>query len=139
MNENEEWRENEAIDAQIPKGPVPWKFETVAIIVPSVTRDGQVWSREKHDNAVGHVRRMLAEMFGGCTATKAKGAWRDPDTGLMSYESVTRVESWVDPAHVEGALSVLIEHAKRLRQEWDQGEVALVVGNSYYGITAEVE
>jgi hypothetical protein len=63
--------------------------------------------------------------------------WRDDDReGELRYEEPTVVTSYADPAAMtDTARSRLGGFLHRLGREANQGEVGIVIGDKYYGIT----
>lgn len=110
-----------------------WKFETVAIMIPSADRSGVPLGHVKHAKIVRDVMAYLTGRFGGATATKTKGAWLDGETGTTVFEEPTKVEAWAEPGGVD--MTTLIDYCRMLRRDLNQGEIALIVGQTYYGVT----
>ena len=65
------------------------------------------------------VGELLLEAFGGYSAMEAKGAWRDPATGAVYIEPVSRIAvaaDWNDPANVARMLEIAGAAADMMRQ-----------------------
>lgn len=108
----------------------------VVLFIPSVERDGV--SVIDQPRWVGAALEMFGRVFGGATAfPKAKGVWRDDDTGgrLVMDEPIV-VHCYTTPADIEDdrKLAALGDFCRRLGRETRQGEVGLVVGDEYFAI-----
>jgi hypothetical protein len=107
----------------------------VTIFIPSVDREGrgidQAFWREE-------ALRIFGRLFRGATAfPPGRGVWRDDARGgELVFDDTVLVTSYVDPAALaERTLGELRPFLHRLGREARQGEVGIVVGGSYYGIT----
>jgi hypothetical protein len=107
----------------------------VTLFVPSVDRDGHPidqgrWREE--------ALRVFGRLFRGGTAfPPGRGVWRDDARGgELVFDDTVLVTSYVDPAVLrESSLRELRRFLHRLGREARQGEVGIVVGGNYYGIT----
>lgn len=107
----------------------------IVLFVPSKDRDG---NDIDHDFWVTAALETLGRLFRGATAyPRARGVWRDDDRGgELRYEEPTIVTCYADPrAMTEDARSQLRAFLHRLGREANQGEVGIVIGSQYYGIT----
>ena len=107
----------------------------IVLFVPSKDRDGRDID---HDYWVTSALETLGTLFRGATAyPRARGVWRDDERGgELRYEEPTIVTCYVDPeAMTDTARSRLRGFLHRLGREANQGEVGVVLGNTYYGIT----
>ena len=112
------------------------KSVLLVLFIPSTDRYGnpvalqEVWS--------GRALEMLGRFFGGATAyPKARGVWRDDGRGgeLVYDEPIivhcyTSGEDISNPANYEVLSAFCVEMGKDMKQ----GEVGLVIGDSYIGI-----
>jgi hypothetical protein len=120
--------------AALGAGPTTGSLQ-VTVFVPSVDRDGRplesaYWREE--------CLRVLASQFRGATAfPPGRGAWRDDERGgELIYEDTALVTAYADPeALTPEALGVLRRFLHRLGRQTNQGEVGVVIGGDYYGIT----
>ena len=112
-----------------------WKFKTVTIIVPTKDRDGNLLP--DHETDVQAVVAEMVDHYGGATATKAQGAWKDPETGNVHLEDCTRVESWVDPGQHQLGKARAWSYCKTMARVLNQAEVALIIDGTYYGVKGE--
>ncbi|MCP4664375.1 MAG: hypothetical protein GY856_54020 [bacterium] len=81
---------------------------------------------------------MLGTLFRGATAfPPGRGVWRDDaQGGRLVFDDTVLVTSYVDPeALSDEALAELRRFLHRLGREARQGEVGVVIGGNYYGIT----
>jgi hypothetical protein len=107
----------------------------ITLFVPSVDRKGrsipqQMWREE--------ALRVLGRLFRGATAfPPGRGVWRDDARGgELVFDDTVLVTSYVDPQLLdEQALGELRWFLHSMGREGRQGEVGVVVGGSYYGIT----
>lgn len=106
----------------------------ITVFIPSVDRNGvaidQMFWREE-------TLRVLGGLFRGATAfPPGRGVWRDDRSGELVFDDTVMVTCYVPSAAFEGAaLLAFRAHLHRLGREGRQGEVGVVVGNEYYGIT----
>jgi len=118
------------LGATQPTGTLP-----IVLFVPSQDRDGLDID---HDAWVTRALETLGTLFRGATAyPRARGVWRDDDRqGELRYEEPTVVTCYADPAALtDTARSRLRAFLHRLGRETNQGEVGIVIGDKYYGIT----
>jgi hypothetical protein len=105
------------------------------LFIPSRDRDGEDID---HDSWVTGALETLGTLFRGATAyPRARGVWRDDERGgTLRYEEPTIVTCYADPkAMTDVARSQLRAFLHRLGRETNQGEVGIVIGDKYYGIT----
>lgn len=107
----------------------------IGIFVPSQDREG---NELDHDTWVTGALETLGALFRRATAyPRARGVWRDDVRGgILRYEQPTIVTCYADPkAMTSAAQSRLRTFLHRLGRETNQGEVGIVIGDPYYGIT----
>lgn len=107
----------------------------IVLFVPSKDRDGR---DVDHDAWVTSALETLGTLFRGATAyPRGRGVWRDDDRGgELRYEEPTVVTCYADPAAMtDTARSRLRAFLHRLGRQANQGEVGIVIGDKYYGIT----
>jgi len=105
------------------------------LFVPSQDRDGR---DIEHDYWVTRALEILGTLFRGATAyPRARGVWRDDErAGELRHEEPTVVTCYADPAAMtDTARARLRAFLHRLGRETNQGEVGIVIGDQYYGIT----
>lgn len=105
------------------------------LFVPSQDRDGK---DIEHDFWVTGALETLGALFRGATAyPRARGVWRDDERGgALRYEQPTIVTCYADPRAMTGvAQSRLRAFLHRMGREANQGEIGVVIGDQYYGIT----
>lgn len=80
---------------------------------------------------------MLGRLFRGATAfPPGRGVWRDDKTSDLVFDDTVMVTCYVPSAAFDpAAMATLRAHLHRLGREGHQGEVGVVIGNQYYGIT----
>jgi hypothetical protein len=107
----------------------------VTLFVPSVDRDSQPIEQERwRDEAL----RTFGTLFRGATAfPPGRGVWRDDARGgTLVYDETVLVTSYVDPEVLtDQALHGLRAFLHRLGREGRQGEIGIVIGGNYYGIS----
>ena len=118
------------LGATKPAGTLP-----LVLFVPSQDRDGR---EIDHDTWVTRALETLGTLFRGATAyPRARGVWRDDERGrTLRYEEPTIVTCYADPAAMTTrARRDLRAFLHALGRETHQGEVGIVIGDRYYGIT----
>jgi hypothetical protein len=118
------------LGATLPTGSLP-----IVLFVPSQDRDGRDID---HDYWVTNALETLGTLFRGATAyPRARGVWRDDQRqGELRYEEPTVVTCYADQAAMtDTARSRLRAFLHRLGRETNQGEVGVVIGDKYYGIS----
>ncbi len=118
------------LGATEPVGTLP-----IVLFVPSQDRDGR---EIDHDLWVTRALETLGTLFRGATAyPRARGVWRDDERGgTLRYEEPTIVTCYADPAAMtQSARRDLRAFLHELGREIRQGEVGIVIGDKYYGIT----
>jgi hypothetical protein len=105
------------------------------LFVPSADRYGQ---EIDHEHWVEEALATFGKLFRGATAyPRARGVWRDDDRGgELVFEQPTIVTCYANPADAnEAALAELRGFLHRMGRETNQGEVGIVVGDEYHGIS----
>lgn len=98
----------------------------IAIYVPStVNVDCPCDSRDM----VKHVIGALTDLFGGATATRAKGCWKDISDGKLVYEDITIVYSYCTSATARHHLENVIGICEHVRDTMKQQAVTLEYNN----------
>jgi len=123
-------------DARISLGSTePAGTLTIVLFVPSRDRAGKPIA---HSSWVTKALETLGTLFRGVTAyPRARGVWRgDQRGGQLVYEEPTIVTCYADPAALtETACRQLRAFLRSMGRETRQGEVGIVIGTKYYGIT----
>ena len=80
--------------------------------------------------------RVLGGLFRGATAfPPGRGVWRDDQTKDLVFDETIMVTSYVPVAAFSAGMVAFRKHLHRLGREGRQGEVGVVIGNEYFGIT----
>jgi hypothetical protein len=107
----------------------------IVLFVPSQDRDG---NQIDHEFWVTKALETLGTLFRGATAyPRARGVWRDGERdGSLRHEKPTIVTCYADPrAMTSEAQLRLRAFLHRMGREANQGEIGIVIGDKYYGIT----
>ncbi len=107
----------------------------IVLFVPSQDRNGKDID---HDFWVTAALETLGKLFRGATAyPRARGVWRDDERGgALRYEQPTIITCYADPrAMTREAQARLRAFLHRMGREANQGEIGIVIGDKYYGIT----
>lgn len=105
------------------------------LFLPSVDREG---SPIDQDRWVQDALATFGTLFRGATAfPPGRGVWRDDARGgKLVYDDTVMITSYVDPATVtDAALTQLRSFLHGMGRDARQGEVGIVVGGQYHGIT----
>ena len=120
-------------------GP-PAGVDQVTLFVPSVDRNGdpidQAYWTEQALATFGQLFR------GGTAFPPGRGAWRDDDRdGELVYDDTQMVTSYVPSGAFddETTLTRLRGFLFRMGREANQGEIGIVIGGTYFGITDYTE
>ena len=106
----------------------------ITVFIPSVDRAGvridQVRWREE-------TLRVLGRLFRGATAfPPGRGVWRDDTTSDLVFDDTVMVTCYVPSTALDQhAMATLRAFLLRLGREGNQGEVGVVIGSEYFGIT----
>src|SRR5687768_18406034 len=120
----------EVFRSQLPVGA-----SLIVIFVPSRDRDGQ---QIDQDYWVDEVLTTLGRLFRGATAyPRGRGVWRDDELGgvLLTEEPVIVFSYVAEGALTVDSLTQLYRTLSRMGREGKQGEIGVVIGGTYYGIT----
>lgn len=107
----------------------------ITVFLPSVDREHHPIAQEIW---VEECLRVLGTLFRGATAfPPGRGVWRDDSQGgRLVFDDTVLVTSYADPeALTSEALARLRAFLHRLGRATGQGEVGVVIGGRYYGIT----
>jgi len=107
----------------------------IVLFIPGQDREGK---NIDHEYWVTAALETLGSLFRGATAyPRARGVWRDDQQGgLLRLEQPTIVTCYADPkAMNDAARGALRAFLHRMGREAHQGEVGIVIGDRYYGIT----
>ncbi len=113
---------------------LPVGNEQVTLFIPSKDQIGQTIDQNYWtDQALA----TLGRLFRGATAfPPGKGVWRnDARGGELVYEPIVMVTSFVPIDELMNHMGQLKTFLHRLGREANQGEVGIVVGGCYHGIT----
>lgn len=80
---------------------------------------------------VEKVAAKLSAMFGGATATEARGYWCSQSAGLVG-EGVTIVYSAATPEAVQAHAAEVVELCRQIKQDMQQEGVSLDVDGTLY-------
>ena len=122
----------EDLREQLGAGP-PTGTLQVTLFVPSVDQDGRRINQEYwRDEALQTFGRLFRGAF-----PPGRGVWRDDSRGGELICDDTVLVTWyVDEGTFDDeALRELRRFLHRLGRGGQQGEVGIVIGGSYYGIT----
>lgn len=107
----------------------------VTIFIPSVDRNGDEIEQERWRE---ETLNILGTLFRGATAFPAgRGVWRDDSSGgALVFDDTVLVTSYVSDRDLnDSALRELRAFLHRLGRDANQGEIGVVIGGAYYGIT----
>lgn len=100
----------------------------VAIYVPSTT-DTDHPTDNRHQ--VEEVAAKLSAMFGGATATEARGYWVSQSAGLVG-EAVTIVYSNAAAEDIERHGAEIVSICQQIKENMRQEAVSLAIGDCLY-------
>lgn len=108
--------------------------EQITLFIPGKDRSGRAIDQDRWtDQALD----ALGRLFRGATAfPPGKGVWRDDaKSGALLREMTVMVVSYVPKQELRKNPRPLREFLHRFGREADQGEVGIIINNSYYGIS----
>lgn len=111
---------------------------SLVLFIPSADRFGEEFDEDCHEYWVKEALAAFGQLFGGATAyPRARGVWRDDERdGALVFERPTIVFCYANPGDcTDAAWAALRKFLHRLGREARQGEVGIVVGDEYHGIT----
>jgi hypothetical protein len=112
------------------------KRTLVVLFIPSVERDGK--TAVDQDRWVHEAMKMFGDVYGGATAyPRARGVWRDDARGgVLVFDEPVVIHSYASPkdAGSQAKLKKLAAFCRRMGREAKQGEIGLVISDSYYAI-----
>ena|SRR5437899_2902363 len=114
---------------------LPLGTSQIVIFVPSLDREGKPIVQ---DYWVDQILTTLGNLFRGATAyPRGRGVWRDDQRGglLLREEPVIVFSYAAAEAVTIAALTELYKTLSRMGREANQGEIAVVIDGTYYGIT----
>ena len=100
----------------------------VSVYVPSTTDTDKPTDNRAQ---VEKVATKLSEMFGGATATEARGYWCSQSAGLGG-EGVGIVYSAATPEAVQDHAAEVVELCRQIKQDMQQEGVSLDVNGTLY-------
>ncbi|WP_313584628.1 hypothetical protein [Lacrimispora sp.] len=100
----------------------------VTVIVPATIN-----INEGIDNApfVDKVASLMAECFGGATASQTLGYWKSPVVGLVKEKSTT-VFAYCSEADLQAHADKVIDLCESLKTEMAQDAIALEINGEMY-------
>ena len=112
----------------------PVGSEQVTLFIPSKDRLGQGINQEHWTT---EALSTLGRLFRGATAfPPGRGVWRDDARGGALLDEITvMIVSYVSKDDLGRGLNELRKFLHRFGRKANQGEVGLVVGGKYYGIS----
>lgn len=112
------------------------KATLLVLFVPSVERDGI--TPVPQDDWVREALDTLGRLFGGATAfPKAHGVWRDDERGgRLIHDEPVVIHSYTSEDDLEDdeRLAILRQFCRLMGRVTKQGEIGLVIGDSYLAI-----
>ncbi len=105
------------------------------LFIPSCDRDGSDINQVEWFHA---ALEIFGRLFRGATAfPPGRGVWRDDERGgELIWDDPVMVVCYADPTKVtDERLNNLRNFLHRMGRETRQGEVGLVIDNTYYGIS----
>lgn len=104
--------------------------ERFSIYIPNRDRDGKTVQQDKW---VDEALKLLTRINGGATAMPpVRGAWLNKDTDKLVIEEPVVVYSFIHTVNFPDRLGEVVEFAKRLGRETNQGEVAFEFNGGFY-------
>ncbi len=108
----------------------------VILFIPSVQRDGESFIDQ--DRWVREALEMLGSAFGGATAyPRARGVWRDDErSGALVFDEPVVIHCYTSPEDIEDDdnLAGLGRFCRRMGRETNQGEVGLIIADTYIAV-----
>ena len=100
----------------------------VSVYVPSTTDTDQPTDNREQ---VEKVAAKLSEMFGGATASEARGYWSSDTAGLVA-EAVTVIYSNSTPEAIQQHAAEIVAICQQIKQDMSQEAVSLDIDGALY-------
>ena len=97
----------------------------IAIYVPSTFWNKPI-PQTLHDEYVEKAARIFSSLFGGATAQKASGFWKNCD-GELVCENITIIYAFTDADGLENHKNDIIDFALRIGKELNQECVSVEI------------
>ena len=111
-------------------GAVLKSQERFSIYIPDKDRNGE---RVQQKKWIDEALKLLSGINGGATAMPPiRGAWLNKDEDKLIIEEPVIVYSYIDPDNFPDRLGEVVEFAKHLGRETNQGEVAFEFNGGFY-------
>lgn len=104
----------------------------VAVYIPSTT-DATKAAPELAEKMTAKTAAAFSDLFGGATATTARGFWNSADAGLIA-EAVTIVYSNTTPEQIEKHAADIKRIAEAVRDGMTQEAVSVEINGTLYFI-----
>lgn len=103
---------------------------SVKIYVPSTSNVNETADTSRWVDA---SMKLLAQEFGGATATQALGAWLSMEKGLVK-ERVTLVIAYTTSEGISQKIDLIYEFCEKMKKDLSQETIALEINNELYFI-----
>lgn len=100
----------------------------VAVYIPSTVAVNVAADTEAY---IEKFCSLFSGMFGGATATKARGAWQSASSGLV-FEEINIVYSYCDASSLESNIETVLSAARAMKSDLGQEGVSLEINNELF-------
>ena len=106
---------------KVPKGAVHLPIECV-VYVPSTTSESEAIGEDAFQARIDQTASVLAELFGGCRESRARGRYRDQDGNLI-VEEVGVVTGYGEAEDYGDKRQRFLEWLIEVKGEWGQESI----------------
>lgn len=110
---------------------------TLTVFFPTKDSAGTAIPKPRWRHDLREVQTVLATTFGGFTATKAFGGWKNPETGAIVVERVIRFEVFTDSDTIEKTAPDFRAWIKKLGRHLGQGAMAYQIDGTFEEIPCQ--
>lgn len=108
------------------------KDQFITVFVPSLTRD-----KVPIDHNAWKIQavKIMSKLFGGSTVIPGYGGWYDEEDNEVKTEDISMVVSFISNEECNKEnMDELKQFLHKMGKETEQGEIGILLGNTFYRI-----